>query len=87
MASCQQFDIAEVPFQEEEKQMSADYNMSSKGNEDVEFAYVRVGVYEAVENHSVTITRMWIEGRNSSIEPTFPHQYITRLCFLVPGHP
>ncbi len=19
--------------------------------------------------------------------PTFPHQYITRLCFLVPGHP
>ena len=37
MASCQQFDIAEVPFQEEEKQMSADYNMSSKGNEDVEF--------------------------------------------------
>ena len=68
MASCQQFDIAEAPFQEEEKQMSADYNMSSKGNEDVEFAYVRVGVYEAVENHSVTITRMWIEGRNSSIE-------------------
>ena len=48
--------------------MSADYNMSSKGNEDVEFAYVRVGVYEAVDNHSVTITRMWIEGRNSSIE-------------------
>ena len=68
MASCQQFDIAEAPFQEEEKQMSADYNMSSKGNEDVEFAYVRVGVYEAVDNHSVTITRMWIEGRNSSIE-------------------
>ena len=68
MASCQQFDIAEAPFQEEEKQMCADYNMSSKGNEDVEFAYVRVGVYEAVENHSVTITRMWIEGRNSSIE-------------------
>lgn len=30
MASCQQFDIAEAPFQEEEKQMSADYNMSSK---------------------------------------------------------
>ena len=22
-----------------------------------------------------------------SLEPTFPHQYITRLCFLVPGHP
>lgn len=21
------------------------------------------------------------------IYPTFPHQYITRLCFLVPGHP
>ena len=22
-----------------------------------------------------------------SMKPTFPHQYITRLCFLVPGHP
>lgn len=22
-----------------------------------------------------------------SLFPTFPHQYITRLCFLVPGHP
>ena len=22
-----------------------------------------------------------------TIVPTFPHQYITRLCFLVPGHP
>ena len=21
------------------------------------------------------------------VNPTFPHQYITRLCFLVPGHP
>ena len=21
------------------------------------------------------------------LKPTFPHQYITRLCFLVPGHP
>ena len=63
MASCQQFDIAEVPFQEEEKQMSADYNMSSKGNEDVEFAYVRVGVYEAVENHSGS----WKQHRSSLV--------------------
>ena len=23
----------------------------------------------------------------TSLDPTFPHQYITRLCFLVPGHP
>ena len=22
-----------------------------------------------------------------TLNPTFPHQYITRLCFLVPGHP
>ena len=22
-----------------------------------------------------------------TFEPTFPHQHITRLCFLVPGHP
>ena len=24
---------------------------------------------------------------NQTSQPTFPHQYITRLCFLVPGHP
>ena len=24
---------------------------------------------------------------STSFDPTFPHQYITRLCFLVPGHP
>lgn len=29
-------------------------------------------------------------GKSTLLEilyPTFPHQYITRLCFLVPGHP
>lgn len=68
MASCQQFDIVEAPVQEEVNQNIADYDASSKGNEDAEYAYVRVGVYEAVENHSVTITRMWLEGRNREIE-------------------
>ena len=26
-------------------------------------------------------------GEGRALEPTFPHQHITRLCFLVPGHP
>ena len=28
-----------------------------------------------------------VEKFGASLTPTFPHQYITRLCFLVPGHP
>lgn len=29
----------------------------------------------------------WSEALLERLKPTFPHQYITRLCFLVPGHP
>ena len=28
-----------------------------------------------------------LQHMQSVLSPTFPHQYITRLCFLVPGHP
>lgn len=32
--------------------------------------------------------RRWqIKTMFKGLEPTFPHQHITRLCFLVPGHP
>ena len=29
----------------------------------------------------------WVPSYDVYFKPTFPHQYITRLCFLVPGHP
>ena len=35
--------------------------------EEAEYAYVRLGVYETIEGHTVTITNMKIEGRRKSV--------------------
>lgn len=62
LASCGKMETFDKQFKEE-------FNLTDASTkvEDCEYAYVRLGVYENIEGHTVTITNMRIEGRKQTV--------------------
>ncbi|MGM9749305.1 MAG: hypothetical protein ACI3ZN_10945 [Candidatus Cryptobacteroides sp.] len=62
LASCGKMETFDKQFEDE-----FDFADASTKVENCEYAYVRLGVYETIEGHSVTITNMRIEGRKQMV--------------------
>ena len=71
LASCCKVDVIEVPGMEEE-QVAA--NLATRVEDGSEYAFVRIGMYENVDNHDVIIT-------NINIILYF-FTYFTRIIFI-----
>lgn len=61
-ASCSKVEI------EEYAPTRTDAGQTTKTDEGNGYAFVRIGVYESIKDHSVTLTRVWVESDNSSYE-------------------
>ena len=65
LASCCKVDVIEVPGMEEE-QVAA--NLATRVEDGSEYAFVRIGMYENVDNHDVIITNISIKSSNPEVE-------------------
>ena len=65
LASCCKVDVIEVPGMEEE-QVAA--NLATRVEDGSEYAFVRIGMYENVDNHDVIITNINIKSSNPEVE-------------------
>ncbi|MGN1211114.1 MAG: hypothetical protein ACI4TM_05465 [Candidatus Cryptobacteroides sp.] len=67
MASCCKFELDNAYAYDEEIKTLSD-EVPTKVEEDCEFAFVRIGMYETIGNYTVTITGMRIECDNPEME-------------------
>ena len=65
-ASCVKIEMPFAPVEEEF--LSDDNGLSTRSQESGEYASIRYGVFENIDNHTVTITNIRIEGHNPAVE-------------------
>ena len=83
------FDVAEYARLDDEERKNYVESMNTARDTYNQIAYARkegigIGLEMGCEKKACEIAQKMIA---KGLDPTFPHQYITRLCFLVPGHP
>lgn len=77
MASCCKIETVSLPAEEPFFQEMEEIILTRADGNDGE-AYIRIGMYETIDNHSVTISNMWIETRNGNVElPEFGNNILT----------
>ena len=69
MVGCSKYDIIEPLYEKEQNIMPG--SKADVCDDENEFAFVRLGMYEDIENYNVTITDMWIESDGDAILPDF----------------
>ena len=69
MVGCSKYDIIEPLYEKEQNIMPG--SKADAWHDENDFAFVRLGMYEDIENYNVTITDMWIESDGDAILPDF----------------
>lgn len=69
MVGCSKYDIIEPLYEKEQNIMPG--SKADVCDDENDFAFVRLGMYEDIENYNVTITDMWIESDGDAILPDF----------------
>lgn len=67
MASCCKFEMVNTPARDGDFGPCPD-GFPTKVEEDSEYAFVRIGMYETIANHTLTITDMRVECDNPEVE-------------------